>query len=188
MNDPIPEKTVQYHLRNSVVLVGLMGAGKSTIGRRLAGEIGVNFTDSDEAIAEAAECSISDIFAIYGEQKFRDLEKRVILRLVSGTPHVIATGGGAFVNSEIRTAILAASTTIWLRADTKVLLARVSRRDTRPLLAKGDKKEILERLMEEREPFYAQAHFAIDNNAGCHEKVVSNMMDILKENRVIMYE
>jgi shikimate kinase len=162
-----------------VVLVGLMGAGKSTIGRRLSASLSLPFVDSDNEIAEAAGCSISDIFESYGEAIFRDLEKRVLLRLVSSEPCIIATGGGAFINPEIRAAIQKKAISVWLKADLDVLLERVSRRDTRPLLKTGDKGEILGRLMEERYPIYAEADIVIDSNAGLHEAVVDSIVSAL---------
>lgn len=164
-----------------LVLVGLMGAGKSTVGRRLAAYLNLEFVDSDHEIAEAAGCSISDIFETYGETIFRDLEKRVLLRLISSPPCVIATGGGAFVNSEIREAIKAHAISVWLRADLDVLVERVSRRDTRPLLKSGDKGEILRRLMDERYPIYSEADVVIDSNAGPHDTVVSDIVTALQK-------
>ena len=164
-----------------IVLVGLMGAGKSTIGRRLSGVLGLPFLDSDNEIAEAAGCSISDIFESYGEAIFRDLEQRVLLRLMGSAPCIIATGGGAFINPEIRTAIKEKAISVWLKADLDVLLERVSRRDTRPLLKTGDKGEILQRLMSERYPIYAEANIVIDSNAGLHEAVVDHIVAALGE-------
>ena len=168
-------------LTKPIVLVGLMGAGKSTIGRRLATALGLNFIDSDNEIVEAAGCSIADIFESYGEAIFRDLEQRVLLRLLGSEPCVIATGGGAFIQPAIRTAIKEKSISIWLKADLEVLLDRVSRRDTRPLLKTGDKSVILSKLMEERYPIYAEADITIDSNAGMHEDVVGNIMRALRE-------
>ncbi len=167
-------------LQKPVVLVGLMGAGKSTIGRRLASEIGVEFIDSDNEIAEAAECSIADIFEIYGESIFRDLEKRVLLRLLSGEPIVLATGGGAFMNAEIREAISKQAISIWLRADIDVLVERVSRRNTRPLLEQGDKRVILTKLMNDRSPIYNQADLVVDSGMGAHETVVAEIIELLR--------
>lgn len=167
-------------LSNSVVLVGLMGAGKSTVGRRLAASLGVNFIDSDNEIVEAAGCSIADIFESYGESIFRDLEQRVILRLMTGEPCVVATGGGAFIQPNVREVIKEKSTSVWLRADLSVLLDRVSRRDNRPLLKTGDKSEILRKLMDERYPIYAEADITIDSNQGSHEAVVENIIAALK--------
>jgi shikimate kinase len=168
-------------LTRPVVLVGLMGAGKSTIGRRLASTLSLNFVDSDNEIVEAAGCSIADIFESYGETIFRDLEQRVLLRLVNSAPCIIATGGGAFINPVIREAIKEKATSVWLKADLEVLLERVSRRDTRPLLKTGDKNVILTRLMQERYPIYAEADITIDSNAGLHEAVVDNIVSALRE-------
>ncbi len=172
-------------LHRSLVLVGLMGAGKSTIGRRLAHEIGAKFVDSDNEIAEAAECSIADIFSIYGEEIFRDLERRVITRLLAGEPMVIATGGGAFINPDIRAAIARQAMSIWLRADMEILLERVSRRNNRPLLAGGDKRAILTRLIEERNPVYAMADLVVDNNAGEHDKIVHTIVELLRQKNIL---
>ncbi len=169
-----------FKLSKPIVLVGLMGAGKSTIGRRLSGALSLPFMDSDNEIAEAAGCSISDIFESYGEAIFRDLEKRVLLRLISSAPCIIATGGGAFINPEIRAAVKEKAVSVWLKADLDVLLERVSRRDTRPLLKAGDKGEILSRLMEERYPIYAEADIVIDSNAGLHEAVVDHIVSALE--------
>ncbi len=163
---------VHLKLEKPLVLVGLMGAGKTTVGRRLATTLDIPFIDSDQEIMDAAGCSISDIFELYGEEVFRDLEKRVMLRLLSGTPCILATGGGAFMNPSIREAIQEKALSVWLKAEVEVLLERVSRRDSRPLLKSGDKKQILERLMEERYPIYEQAHITIDSGHSSHEKVV----------------
>jgi shikimate kinase len=177
----LPENRNVLGLTRPVVLVGLMGAGKSTVGKRLAKQIGLEFLDSDTEISEAAGCSISDIFEIYGESMFRDLEKRVILRLLAGEALVIATGGGAFINPDIREAIRAKAISVWLRADIDTLIERVSRRDTRPLLKTGDKRVTLTRLIDERHPVYAQADIVIDSDEGAHEKVVKKIMAKLPE-------
>ena len=168
-------------LHKPLVLVGLMGAGKSTIGRRLAAALGINFIDSDNEIVEAAGCSIADIFETYGEVIFRDLEQRVLLRLIGGEPCIIATGGGAFINPVIRSAIAEKAISVWLKADLNTLLERVSRRDTRPLLKTGDKGTILSKLMEERYPIYEQADISVDSNAGLHETVVDNIIASLEK-------
>jgi shikimate kinase len=152
-----------------------MGAGKSTVGKRLARDIVLEFVDSDTEIAEAAGCSIADIFEIYGEAMFRDLEKRVLLRLLSGEPAVIATGGGAFMNEEIRAAVHTNAISVWLKADIEVLLERVSRRNTRPLLKTGDKRATLTRLIEERHPVYAEANIVVESDEGAHETVVQKI-------------
>lgn len=164
-----------------IVLVGLMGAGKTTIGRRVAHVLHLPFVDADSEIVEAAGCSIADIFEIYGEEIFRDLEQRVLLRLLSDKPCVIATGGGAFINPALRAAIKAKAVSVWLKAEIDVLLERVSRRDTRPLLKTGDRRAILSRLMEERYPIYAEADIAVDSNAGTHESVVQNLLGALAQ-------
>lgn len=163
-----------------IVLVGLMGVGKSTIGRRLAKQIGWGFVDSDEEIEAAAGCSVSDIFSMHGEPIFRDLEKRVITRLVAGEPIVIATGGGAWMQEPVREAIRAHATSVWLRADLDVLLERVSKRHHRPLLEKGDKRAIMAKLMDERYPVYATADLVVDSNKGPHERVVEMVIQALE--------
>ncbi len=165
-----------------VVLIGLMGAGKSTIGRRLAKQIGWRFVDSDEEIEAAAGCSISDIFAVHGEAIFRDLEKRVIARLMKEKQVVVATGGGAWMQPEVQTMIRQAATSIWLRAELEVLLERVSKRGHRPLLEKGDKRAIMSRLMTERYPVYAQAGLVVDSGKGAHESVVEQIVAMLEGN------
>lgn len=169
-------------LAKPIVLVGLMGAGKTTVGRRLSHALGLPFIDADEEIAEAADCSIADIFEIYGEAIFRDLEQRVLLRLMSDKPCVIATGGGAFMNQAVRNAIRGKAISVWLKADIEILLKRVSRRDTRPLLKTGDRHAILTRLMEERYPVYAEADITIDSNSGSHDAVVSAILATLEKN------
>jgi shikimate kinase len=163
-----------------LVLVGLMGAGKSTIGRRLAKQIGWRFVDSDEEIEAAAGCSIADIFTIHGEAIFRDLEKRVIARLVGEEPMVLATGGGAWMQPEVRSVIKAHATSVWLRAELGVLTDRVSKRNTRPLLETGDKHDILDRLMQERYPVYALADYVVDSSDGPHERVVDRVIAALE--------
>lgn len=168
-------------LTKPIVLVGLMGAGKSTVGVRLAKSLKLSFCDSDSEIEEAAGCSISDLFAIYDEDIFRDLEKRVIKRLLSNSNQVLATGGGAYIQEPIREMIHQKAFTIWLRADLEVLLERVNRRDTRPLLAKGNKKKILSRLIKERYPLYEQADMIVDSGTGPHENVVKTIVKRLKK-------
>lgn len=171
----------QLQLKRPVVLVGLMGAGKTTVGRRLAQMLEVDFIDSDIEIEEAAGCGISDIFDIYGEDVFRDLEKRVMKRLLAKKACIIATGGGAFIQDHIRSQILDKSVAVWLKAELPVLLERVSRRDTRPLLKTGDKQTIMQRLMDERYPIYKQAHISIDSNEDSHEVVVAAIEKKLKK-------
>lgn len=171
----------RYTLTRPLVLIGLMGAGKSTVGIRLANTLGVPFRDSDHEIEEAAACSISDLFAIYGEEIFRDLEKKVIRRLLQEPNQIIATGGGAYIQPAVKKEIQKNAFTVWLRADLPVLLERVNRRDTRPLLAGKDKQHILKKLMEERYPAYEQADLVVDSNEGPHEEVVRRIMKELKK-------
>lgn len=160
-----------------------MGAGKSAIGRRLAARLGMPFVDADAEIERAAGCSIEDIFAIHGEPAFRDGERKVIARLLAGPPHVLATGGGAFMDPETRAAIRAAGVSIWLRADLDLLVARVSRRNGRPLLAKGEPREVLRRLMDERDPTYAEADIVVDSVDGPHERTLQAVLRALDAHR-----
>lgn len=164
-----------------LVLIGLMGSGKSTIGRRLATGIGWRFVDADEEIEQAAGCSIADIFAIYGEPMFRDLEERVLTRLLGESPMVLATGGGAWMQPRIRGLIKQHATSLWLRAELDILVDRVSKRDHRPLLKNGDKQAIMRRLMEERYPVYGEADIVVDSSKGPHEQVVTRVITALKE-------
>ncbi len=147
----------------SIVLVGLMGAGKTRVGRRLAHNRNMPFTDADEEIAKAAGCSIEDIFEIYGEAAFRDGERRVIKRLLGGEPGVLATGGGAFMDTSIRSRIGKRGISIWLRVELDTLVRRTRRRNSRPLLKGGSHRDILKRLMAERHPIYAEADIVIDS-------------------------
>jgi shikimate kinase len=158
------------------VLVGLMGVGKSTVGRRLAGRLRLPFVDADHEIEAAAGMTVAEIFDRYGEPYFRDGERRVIARLMDGLPKVIATGGGAFVNDETRGLILDQGTAIWLHAHPDVLAERVQRRDTRPLLRGRDARAVLADLAAKREPFYAQAHIHVASRKGPHETTVSAIL------------
>ena len=150
----------------SIVLVGLMGAGKSCIGRRLAPRLGLPFADADSEIEAAAGCAIEDIFAEHGEAAFRSGERRVIERLLAEQPRVLSTGGGAFMDPRTREAVRRFGLSVWLRADLELLLKRTSRRNNRPLLKRGDPEEILARLMEERYPIYAEADITVDSQDG----------------------
>ena len=163
----------------SIVLVGLMGAGKSTVGRRLARRLGLPFVDSDEEIERAADHSISEIFDRYGEASFRDGERRVIQRLVDGPPKVLATGGGAFLDPATRALILERCVAIWLDADAEVLAQRVSRRDSRPLVRDKDPLPILRRLAEVRNPVYAEAHVHVRSQDLPHERAVDRIVEAL---------
>ena len=164
----------------SIVFVGLMGAGKSAIGRRLASRLGMPFVDADDQIESAAGCSISDIFELHGEAAFRDGERRVIARLLARPPHVLATGGGAFMDPETRAAIRESGISVWLRAELDLLVSRVSRRNNRPLLAGGDTYAILQRLMAERHPIYAQADIVVESRDGPHEQTVETVLGALR--------
>ncbi len=146
----------------SIVLVGLMGAGKTCIGRELAGRFGLPFADADDEIEAAAGCSIEDIFALYGEREFRSGERRVIARLLDRPRQVLATGGGAFMDPDTRAEIRARAISVWLRADLDLLLRRVARRNDRPLLKADDPRKVLTRLIEERYPVYAEADLVVD--------------------------
>jgi shikimate kinase len=155
-----------------IVLVGLMGVGKSTVGRRLAARLGLPFVDADAEIEIAAGMAIADIFALFGEDYFRDGERRVIARLMDGKPKVIATGGGAFVNDDTRALILRDALAVWLKADLEVLVDRVTRRDTRPLLRQRDPAEVLAELAAKRDPLYALAPVHVASNRAPHEATV----------------
>lgn len=164
-----------------LVLIGLMGCGKSAVGRRLASRLDLPFVDSDEEIVLAAGCSIEDIFEIYGEAEFRALETRVIDRLLESAPLVLATGGGAFMNAQTRAQILKTGTTIWLNADLEVLFERTSRRTTRPLLNVGDPRKTLKKLMDERYPVYGKAHIIVETNTEALENTVDKVIAALNE-------
>lgn len=159
-------------LDRPVVLVGLMGVGKSTVGRRLARRLGLDFVDSDAAIEDASGYSAAEVFERFGEQDFRDGERRLVARLIDGAVKVIATGGGAYVDPRTRQLLNERAITVWLDAPVEVLAERTSRRDTRPLLRNDDPKGTLERLNDERRPSYAEAHVHVKSNQGPHQDVV----------------
>jgi shikimate kinase len=152
-------------LERSIVLVGLMGAGKSCIGRRLGQRLGLPFTDADSEIETAAGLSIAEIFSRYGEAAFRDCERRVMTRLLQGPPRVLSTGGGAFMDADTRRLIKEHAISVWLRADLDTLIARTRGRSHRPLLASGDPRAILADLMERRYPVYAEADVVVETGA-----------------------
>jgi shikimate kinase len=177
---PISEAAIVAALgARSVVLVGMMGAGKSSIGRRLAGRLGIPFTDADNEIEVAHRMSIPDIFSTYGEAYFRSGETRVIARLLEGGPQVLATGGGAFMNTDTRAAIGANGISIWLKAEFDVLMRRIKRRQDRPMLKTDDPGETLRALMEERYPLYAHADITIQSREVPHEKIVDEIVGAL---------
>ena len=163
----------------SVVLVGMMGAGKSTIGRRLSARLHLPFLDADTEIEAAAGMSISDIFETHGEPHFRDGEARVIARLLDGGPAVIATGGGAFMREETRNRIRDKAVSLWLKADAEIIMKRVKRRADRPLLQTADPAATVGRLIEEREPVYQRADLTIWSRDVPHERIVDECLDAL---------
>jgi len=150
-------------LERTIALVGMMGAGKSTVGRKLADSLGAGFVDSDDEIEKAASLTVQEIFERLGEPEFRRGERRVIERLVNGPPIVLATGGGAYLDAATRALLKEKATTIWLRADLETIWKRVSRRDTRPLLKKPNPKQVLADLAAARAPIYAEADIVIDS-------------------------
>ena len=162
-----------------IVLVGLMGVGKSTVGRRLAQRLALPFVDADTEIEVAAGMAIADIFETFGEAYFRDGERRVIARLLDGTPKVVATGGGAFINDETRALILETGLAVWLDAPPEILVERVGRRDTRPLLKNRDPAKVLAELAEVRNPIYATAPIRVASNHVPHEVTVRAIMEAL---------
>jgi shikimate kinase len=163
----------------SVVLVGMMGAGKSTIGRRLSIRLGLPFRDADTEIEAAAGMSIPDIFETRGEADFRDGEVRVIARLLDNGPAVIATGGGAVMRQETRDRIRARAVSVWLKADADIILRRVKRRSDRPLLQTADPEATIERLIREREPLYSQSDVTVWSRDVPHEKIVDECIESL---------
>ena len=165
----------------SLVLVGLMGAGKSTVGRRLAQTLKLPFRDADHEIEAAAGMTIPEIFAIHGEDHFRDGERRVIARLLQEGPIVLATGGGAFMNHETRLRIAEHGISLWLKADLDVLMRRVRKRTTRPLLQNPDPEGTMRRLMDLRYPVYATADLTIDSHEAPHDRVVADIVRALGE-------
>jgi shikimate kinase len=166
-------------LDRPVVLVGMMGVGKSTVGRKLATLLHLDFCDADDAIEEAAQMTVSEIFEKFGEDYFRDGERRVIARLIDGGPAVIATGGGAFAQEDTRKLILERGIAVWLDADVDTILDRVRRKDTRPLLKNGDPREIVARLKAEREPLYAEAPLHVPSGSGPHSDAVARIVQEL---------
>ncbi len=176
---------VHANLRNAawtgkpIVLVGLMGVGKSTVGRRLAQRIGLPFVDADHEIEAAAGMTIAEMFERFGEAHFRDGERRVIARLIDGRPKVIATGGGAFIHPDTRALILEQATAVWLNAEPHVLAERVRRRDTRPLLRGRDPRVVLTELASVRDPLYALAHIHVVSQQAPHDVTVNAILKAL---------
>lgn len=164
----------------AIVMIGLMGAGKSAIGKRLAAWLELPFSDADQEIERAAGRTISDIFAENGESYFRDGERRVLARLLAEGPKVLATGGGAFMNPETRARIAEAGISVWLRADLDTLMQRVMRRDNRPLLKAPDPRAVMQKLIAERYPVYAEADLVIDSRDVAHEVIVDEIVRALR--------
>ncbi|OWJ58642.1 shikimate kinase [Inquilinus limosus] len=168
--------TLHRPLPRTLVLVGLMGAGKTAVGKRVAARLGLGFVDADHEIETAAGCTIPDIFARYGEPAFRDLERRVIARLMRDPVQVLSTGGGAFMDPQTRDVIAELGLSVWLKADLAVLAARTAKRSNRPLLRGGDPKTLLAELMERRHPIYALADLTVESRDGPVEETVDRVL------------
>jgi len=162
-----------------IVLIGLMGAGKTAVGRRLANRLGLAFVDTDSEIELAAGQTVSEIFAEHGEPYFRQGEAKVVARLLQGDPKVLATGGGAYMDAGTRATIKANGVSIWLKAELPVLLHRVRRRDNRPLLTAGDPETVIRNLMQERYPVYAEADITVESRDVPHEVIVYDVLEAL---------
>ena len=178
----MPDQSIPLALPDQpIVLVGLMGVGKSTVGKRLAHRLDLPFVDADHEIEEAAGLTISEIFERYGEAHFRDGERRVIARLIDGSPKIIATGGGAFMQAETRDLILTRALAVWLDADIAVLADRVGRRDSRPLLKGKDPHAVLGELAALRNPVYALAPVHVRSQPSPHDLTVDSILRALAE-------
>ena len=167
-------------LDKSIVLVGMMGSGKSAVGRRLAAALGVPFCDADSEIEAAAGCSVNEIFARYGEAAFRDGERKVVSRLLDAPPQVLATGGGAFIDDSIRARIKSRAISVWLKADLDLLAERTARKSTRPLLKGDNPRGVIEKLMRERASIYAEADITVESDAGPHDAIVKRIVTALE--------
>jgi len=168
-----------FRVTKTIALVGLMGAGKSSIGRRLAQRLGLPFIDADSEIEAAAGATIEEIFQRHGEAAFRDGERRVIARILDGPVHVLATGGGAFMDASTRALIRVRAVSVWLRADIELMLARVGRRSNRPLLKGGEPRAVLEQLVAQRYPIYVEADITVDSIDGPPEATLERVMAAL---------
>jgi shikimate kinase len=171
-------------LHRTVALVGMMGAGKTSVGRRLAARLEVPFRDADHEIEAAAGLTVAEIFARFGEPYFRDGERRVIARLLGEAPHVLATGGGAFMDETTRTAMKSNAFSIWLKAPVGLLMSRVKKRETRPLLKDGDLRQTMENLLQVREPVYAQADMIVESADEPHGLAVERIVEALCERKL----
>ena len=181
LNDPAALIALAARITRPVVLVGLMGVGKSTVGRKLAVMLGRDFVDADEEIVKAAQRSIPEIFETFGEPYFRDGERRVIARLIDEGHGVIATGGGAFVDPDTRANVLEKGIAVWIDCDIDTLVERTSRRSNRPLLKQGNPREILTRLAQERAPFYGQAHIRVVSETGPHADTARAILEAIDQ-------
>jgi shikimate kinase len=172
-------------LVQTVALIGMMGAGKTAIGRQLAKKLNAPFVDADKEIEKAAGCTIAEIFAQHGEETFRDGERRVIARLLEDPPCILATGGGAYMNEETRALMRDRALTVWLKADFETLWQRVSKRGHRPLLKTADPQGTLKRLMAEREPVYAHADLCVDSGEQTKDAMARKVMDVLRATQAL---
>ncbi|HSG94188.1 MAG TPA: shikimate kinase [Afifellaceae bacterium] len=172
---------IHAHLRGrNIVLIGMMGAGKTSVGRRLAAALDLPFVDADAEIEQAANLTVAEIFSTYGEDHFRDGERKVIARLLGDGPRVIATGGGAFMNNETRAEIGRRAVSIWLKAALPLLMERVRRKANRPLLSQADPQAVMKRLMAVREPVYATADIIVASRDTPHSVIVGNALKALE--------
>lgn len=178
---PVAMTAALSDVPRTIVLVGLMGAGKTCIGKRLANKLHLDFVDADAEIEKAAGMTISEIFEVHGEEAFRDGERRVIARLLNSPPHVLATGGGAFVNPQTRALIKERAISVWLRAELSLLVRRTSRRSHRPLLRRGNPREILKGLIDERHPIYTQADVTVDSVDGPPDVTVNKVLSAVAD-------
>ena len=177
----IMDASPPFSLPRTVALVGLMGAGKSAIGKRLALRLGLPFVDADNEIERAAGCTISEFFERFGEAEFRNGERKVIQRLLEGSPHVLSTGGGAYMDPDTRALMGRHAITVWLRADLEVLYDRVRKRTHRPLLRQGDPKDILARLLNQRYPVYAEADIVVESTAQPVDVTTEQVLEALRQ-------
>ena len=178
------KSNMKAEISTTIALVGLMGAGKSAIGARLASRLEVPFFDSDVEVESEAGLSISEIFVNEGEAAFRCRERDVIKRLLKGPVHILATGGGSFVEDETRRELFGRALTVWLKADLEVLYERVLRKDDRPLLKENNPRRVLEKLIEQRYPLYALADIIVESDGGPHEQLVDTIISKLGVSRV----
>ncbi len=169
------------HLRRPVVLVGMMGVGKTHVGRKLAEKLNMPFKDSDKIIEQRAGRAVTDIFEQFGEEKFRQAERNAVLEILAGDPCVLATGGGAVLNAETRKAIKSKSVSVWLNSSVADILKRIGIADDRPLLKKGDPETILKALLKERAPLYAEADIHVESRGAHSDETISNLINLLYE-------